>query len=395
MVTANGTRRAARLTGLAWYGSLVAVAMVIAVPVLVRLTEDETTPDIMLHAALSADMVRDGGWISYSVWYLLLQAVTLGSTELEVLRIASVVLLAVFIAVRAVVVFVIAKAVLQRPDAAWLVAIASILVMPLINPAQPHNIYLGQLTANVWHNSTNILAAPFVIALFAAAVVFLRRASHGSATVVSALAVASVLAKPNFALAFLPALGVAALVCLAQQGVAPARRAGMLAVILAPVTVLLAIQYVLVFAMEDVRSTTLEVQPFAIWSLHSGNIPLSLLLSLAGPAVALLAMDRAQRRSLPVVLAWAVVAVAIIQLSLFAEVEATGELASSANWFWGGYLAVLVLFVVSLIEVARAALARPQTRRVAVVVAVVVMGLHVISGVVYAGGIALAGNSPF
>lgn len=381
-----------------WYGSLVVVALLVAVPVFIRLTAPDATSDIMRHAELSESMVRYGGWVSYSLWYLLVQAATLGSNDPVALRVASVVLLSVLVAVRAVVVFVFARRAVGDPALSWMIAAASILVMPLLNPADPGDIFLGQIAPNVWHNSTNILAAPLALVLFAAAVAFLRTPSYASAFLLSGFALAAVLAKPNFALALLPVLAVGGAVVLWRQRVEWRKALAMAAMVLGPVLLLLALQYILVFSESGVRQKSLELRPLAVWLAHSDSIPLSLALSLAGPLAVLVAIGQARRRSVPVVLAWATVAVSVAQLSLLAEVNADGSVSTHANWFWGGYLAVMVLFVVSLIELTRAVRewrqARPRWQPAAIVVAWALMTLHLVSGLVYVVQI-LAGNPPF
>lgn len=396
MSRARQTQQARRWRVAGWYGSLAAASLLLAVPVLVRLTADGARSDIMLHAQLTDTMVRDGGWISYSVWYLIVHLATLGNDDPGALRVASVTVLAVLVAGAAAVVFAVAHKALRRPGLAWVIALSSIVVMPLLNPARPDEIYLGQLAPTVWHNSTNILAAPFALALFFCAVAFLREPGIRSAVALGGLSVVSVLAKPNFAVAFLPVLGVAAVVVLWKTRMRLGRSAVMIAAVFVPVTLLLAYQYLMVFAAGGVRETSPALRPFAEWSLHTDSIPLSLMLSLAGPLAALLAIGGERRRSLAVVLSWSTVVVAVAQLALLAEVESDGAISGHGNWFWGAHLAVLMLFVVSFVELARASLSWPQrkARRGAIVVAAALLALHVMSGVIYAVGI-IAGNQPF
>lgn len=399
----QAARRRGRPRSIHWYGSLVAVALLVSVPIFIRLTSPGATSDILRHAELSESMVRNGAWVSYSIWYLLVQVMTFGTNDPVALHVASVALLSALVAVHAVLVFFFSRRALGAPALAWMIAAASTLVMPILNPAEPDDIFMGQISPNVWHNSTNILAAPVALVLFAAAVAFLRRPGYSSAFLLAMLALASVLTKPNYALALLPVLTVVGALVLWRQRVQWRRALAMAGIVLGPVLLLLALQYFLVFSESGVRRTSNAVRPFEVWAAHSVNIPLSLVLSLVGPLAVLVAIDAARRRSVAMVLAWTTVAVSIAQFALLAEVHADNSVSTHANWSWGAHLAMMVLFVVSLVEFVRTLREpapghpwrqRATWRRVAVVIAGAVMALHVVSGIAYLVQI-LAGNPPF
>ena len=87
---------------------------------------------------------------------------------------------------------------------ASIIVIGLLVCAPLVRPWQANHIYLGQISGSVWHNPTCILCWPIVIALFFAAVEFLRMPNWQMLVAVGLLSALSVLAKPNYFLAFAP-----------------------------------------------------------------------------------------------------------------------------------------------------------------------------------------------
>ena len=93
------------------------------------------------------------------------------------------------------------------PAAALFLALALFFVAPLPKWWRPESLYLGQLSPTVWHNPTVIAALPLAVASFWAFLLPVPRRARDEC-VAGALIGLSVLAKPNFALAFLPAAGL-------------------------------------------------------------------------------------------------------------------------------------------------------------------------------------------
>ncbi len=259
-------------------------------------------------------------------------------------------------------------------------------VMPLIDPARPTSIYLGQISANVWHNSTNILAAPFAIAAFFSGIHFLRSLSLRNATFFSALMVVCILAKPNFSLAFLPVFGIAVLFLLWRNRCKVRKSLALLAIGFVPAALVLAYQYVVVYVNPSVITAKPTFAPFIVWSAFSPNIVLSIALSLIGPLLVLIALPRERRRSLPVVIGWATLLVGIVQLSILGEGLSDGKIALSGNWFWGAYTAATIVFIVSIVELFRQfrfSEGRTPGRIMTTYVAALAICGHVASGIYY------------
>ncbi|UCR89697.1 hypothetical protein [Mycetocola spongiae] len=296
-----------------------------------------------------------------------------------------VILLTGFTVLKGWVVFWIAQRYLSSPQLSTLVALVAAVAMPLIDPNNPANLYLGHLSANVWHNSTNVMVAPFAIAAFYTGILFLRKQTVRSAAVFSGLIVLSTLCKPNFSLALLPVIGIAAIIVLIQNRTAIMPALKLISIAFIPVAALLALQYTIVFLSGSVRETKLGISPFAVWSHFSDNISYFLVLSLAGPVLMLLAMTPLARRSLEIQVSWLTLLVAIAQYGLLVEVFPDGSISFEGNWTWGSYTAITVVFIFSMIFMLRQ-LDVPKLDpwpRVALFLAGLAVAAHTFSGIYY------------
>lgn len=373
------------LSSRGWLVLLCGTSVAVALPVFVRLTSAMASSDIMNHAQLAKKIVEGGQWLSYSLWYPIIYLASIGTGSYTFTRLASIGLLTLLVVAKSLTIFFVARHVLKSPQAAFVVAAGVLVAMPLLDPARPTAIYLGQIAPTVWHNSTNILAAPLAVIAFAMALKAFRLPSIRAAALLGLALVGSVAAKPNLALAFLPVAGVILLIVVIRSAQGLWRGIAMIAVAFVPPTLLLAYQYLVVFESAGITETSPGIRPFAVWSEFSPNIPLSILISLAGPLVVLLAMSPTRRRSLPVLGSWVTLAIAIIQLAMLAEMRPDGTIALSGNWFWGAYTACMIVFVVSLIELVRIWRERPASVASIMIAAcaTLFMFLHVATGLYY------------
>lgn len=256
---------------------------------------------------------------------------------------------------------------------------------PLVDPSSPHDIYLGQITATVWHNSTNIAVAPFALLAFWASMRLVARPVWRPALIAGLATALAIAFKPNFGIAMVPVLGVAVLVRLIQTRAGWRRALTVIIAAAAPPFAILIVQFASIYGGGLRREETLTIAPLAAWQLFSDNIPWSLLLSLLGVIIALIVLLALRQHTCEQMLAWAVLGLAILQLSLFAERLPDGSLAESGNWFWGAYTALMVLVLWSATAL-RASISRAGTtrRRILPIVAVGFLGLHVAAGIYYA-----------
>lgn len=365
--------------------ALAIVAVSIAAPILIRLSAPGAHSDIPAHAALAAQMVESGDWLSYTLWYPLIYISSSGSADPVLLRELSVFFLLVSVIAKTLLVYYVGWACTRRRSAAAAIAVLMLVAMPLLNPWRPHAIYLGQVTPNVWHNSTQIFALPFSLAAFVAGVALLRVPTKSRALLFGILIFTSTLAKPNYTLALLPVLGIILLWTMRSAMIRPITQLAVICLAFLPTTLLLAYQYLLVFGSEGFRQTDLVFAPLVVWKTFSANVPISIGLSIAGPLAVLLAVPRKWLRDRAMVLAWLVLAVSVLQVALLAERFKDGRISLDGNFFWGSYSAIFMLFVVSAISLARAFFDGPTSggRRAALFAAFIVLALHAGTGFYY------------
>jgi hypothetical protein len=203
-----------------------------------------------------------------------------------------------------------------------------------------NGIYLGQIAPNVWHNPTSIFAMPFVIALYWVSVRSLTDFSRKTAAGVGILMVLCILAKPNYALALSPCMG---LVFLEQRLPIVDKTLRLMAAFLLPVGVLL-VQAVLLVGSKGSTGEEMVVAPFEVWGQYSQNIPASVFVGIVFPLCVLLLYRGRFQDELGLKLAWAVLGTAVLQYSLFIE---SGARTMAGNWSWGTVFADHVLFLAS------------------------------------------------
>jgi hypothetical protein len=378
--------RALRGAGIEAPIALAILAGSIAAPILIRLSAADANSDIPAHAAMAANMVESGEWFTYTLWYPLIYIASAGSRDPALLREVSVLFLLVMVVIRAVLVYYVSWTATRQRSASAAIAMLMVVAMPLLNPWRSHQIYLGQVSPNVWHNSTQIFATPFALLAFVAAVALLRSPTARRAILFSGLILLSTLAKPNYSLALLPVLGIMLIWALVPLAIPLARKVAIVALAFVPVMLLLCSQYLVVFGQEGARKTTLTFAPLVVWGAFSPNILLSLGLSVAGPLAVLFAVPRRLQLDKAMILSWLVLMVSILQLSLFAERSDDGTINLDGNFFWGSYSSIFMLFVVSAVMLCRAYPEKASSlRRGALLAALVILTLHAATGLYYIG----------
>jgi hypothetical protein len=231
------------------------------------------------------------------------------------------------------------------------------------------------VSPNVWHNPTGVFAMPFALLLFVVGWRALEAPGTATLALTGAATVLSLLAKPNYVLAFAPCFGVAAAVALyravrARRLTVPGATVAVLAALGPPLAVLV-FQYRSAFGADAGEPGGVIFAPWAAWRQLTDNIPASLLLGIAFPVAVLGLYLRQVAGDKRLVLAWAVMAVAVGEYALLAE---SGSRFQFNNFGWGPMLADQVLFVASCGFLLR----QPASRRRQIAFAV--LGLHVASG---------------
>ena len=224
-------------------------------------------------------------------------------------------------------------------------------VLPL-DPTRYDAWLFGYFPPNQWHSPTTLFSKPFALLLLGLgpAVVWAAHGTRAGRTRMltsAALVVASVLVKPNFMMAFLPALSVLAVLHWRHTDW---RWLGL--GFATPTVAVLAWQYSVAF-IGNTDGASVILAPLHDIGLQSSTDPVTLgwrlVASVLFPltAVACFSSVRADRR---VLIGWATFVIGVAIGYLLAE---GGHLAGSGNFFWSGQLAAFVLFVASAVAVLR------------------------------------------
>jgi hypothetical protein len=331
--------------------------------------------DFMQHAAFARALCRGGGMQPHFLFELVVCGIAAPLGGGRAFELAAVAVAALAVVAKVGLTY---RRVRQAGEVgtAFLAALALLFAMPLFNWWKFPRVYLGQISPNVWHNPTAIAVLPLAMLLFSAASKTTLADPPRRLAGAGALALLNGLVKPNYLLALLPCW-LALLVACAARAPRPCRPgwrrlAVFAAAVLAPVAAL--------FAWQASRLAGsgggIEIAPLAVWRLYSPDIPASILLSLAFPLAVLVLHWAAARRQPPLLLAWSVLLVAILQMALLAE---RGPRWTHANFFWGAYAANYILFVESAVLLAAA----PRSWRTTVAWAL--LAAHAGAGLVDAG----------
>jgi hypothetical protein len=234
------------------------------------------------------------------------------------------------------------------------VAIALIVVAPInLLTLEQHNLYLGYVAINVYHNPTMVLLKPLGLLLFVAAgMIFEPKLKSNSRNLIYAsalLAIISTMAKPNFALCLLPALGLMCAYKLVRKQTVNWQL--LIWGFAVPLFFILAAQYVFTFTQGDGEgSAGVGFDPFMVMtklcSLFGKPVLLlpKFLLSILFPLVVLLLYFKAALRNNKMVLAWLIFLFgAFVTYFLYEK----GLRALHGNFTWSGQITLFVLFVSS------------------------------------------------
>jgi hypothetical protein len=217
---------------------------------------------------------------------------------------------------------------------------------------------------------------PFALGLFLVGMRVLDGNGSGPYAAVSTVMFLSLLAKPNYVLAFVPCFAVM-LAAVLWQAVRDGRLSAAAALwkgslVFAPSAALLAWQYLNLYGGSDPAGGRLLYVPLEVWKRFTkDHVRAAIGVGIAFPAIVTLLYPGAANRDRGLVLAWSVTVLGIIHFALFAE---SGDRIIHANLSWGMMLAAHVLFVVSCAFLLR------QQGVVRKCLALSVLGLHVASG---------------
>jgi len=371
-----------------WLGVVIGILTVVAIYEQVFGSHTTDITDIYDHLLVIKDMSPHGPWNLYSLYFLLVYALSFGSKDYIVLALTGTAVITASVIAKGILSYFVLRRATPNKLLAALLSLALIVVMSLPNWWKPEQLYLDKIVPTIWFNSTAMLTMPFAILLFFATIKWFNQDTIGNFCWVGLFSLLSVLTKPNYILAFLPVLGLVALV----QAAIRRNRSGFQNLLLLVGLSALVGGILYIQSTEPVssgpfgnpnaseESVHIAFAPFAVWRLYSPNVPVSLLLSVAFPLGVILLYYQEVKTDVSVLFAWGVFLVATAQYALLAE---TGERFADANWIWASNIAMYLVFLVSTVVL----LAQPRSKRFYFLGAL--LALHVAAGIYYYARVAL------
>lgn len=264
----------------------------------------------------------------------------------------------------------------KRQVLSWTATSICMIVAPILLFTLDQRLIIGYINPNLWHNPTYTLVKPFALWIFFFVIdywdkpITFRR--WISLAVMTGL---SILAKPNFILAFLPALFVTLVI---QTHSLKKLSWGMLSAMTIPAVILLLYQYSMSSAASGNQFFLIPFKA-ALYSAGSWiNMIVFYLLSILFPfLVGIFSFNKVMDK-FEFQLVWMNFVVAFLTWILFVELPYM----SSLNFGWGLNLALFLLFTYSIGWLLR----NPwwvKKRDWKTALTGVALGMHFLSGVVY------------
>ena len=246
-----------------------------------------------------------------------------------------------------------------------------------------HRLYLGYIGIATYHNPTVILLKPLALGLFLAVEGSIRRENAGARDVllVAALSALGTMAKPSFALCFLPAMTLWLVYRTATRRTGLAVSARCLAAALVPSVIILVIQYLTQYGTDGADKVIWA--PFQAIRLYVHPYPYVAafyLLSILFPLLYALLFRTPPERDSGLSLAWLSFLAGSVLLYAFAE---SGRRFSHLNFAWSAQVALFVLFVVTAAKLLESGSLRVAANRVKTIACCAALSLHTASGVIW------------
>lgn len=240
-----------------------------------------------------------------------------------------------------------------------------------------NNMLQGYIPTSAYHSPTLVLLRPLALALFLQCVRVFTTTSVSrfgliAAAVVTAL---STLAKPNYTVAIVPALGLLAGYAFIRKQ--PVNWPLLIIGIFVPAA------EILLWQLNHVRGTELGgfmIAPFAVMSIFSPTDLLpKFLLSILFPLTVTAFYWQNARRDKAMIFAWLSFAVGAFYTYFISE----SQNPSNANFTWSGQITLFILFVAAAVFFFRQNTVLFAERRFkpAFLIGMVVLGLHLVGGV--------------
>jgi hypothetical protein len=166
---------------------------------------------------------------------------------------------------------------IQNTSIIYLILLIILFIGPLCIPWYNKIIYLGQGSPNIWHNVTLWTVKPFALLTTWFSLEGLEKQNLKKLVLAIIIAIISIFAKPSFIIIFLPALLLYAFAFNEYRNPIFIKFYTILSLLS---ILVLAYQYTHAFHHKESK---IIIDFLGVWSLHSPNIAISILLALAFP----------------------------------------------------------------------------------------------------------------
>jgi hypothetical protein len=264
-----------------------------------------------------------------------------------------------------------------RQTLSWIATLVCMIVAPIILFTLGERLIVGYIKPNVWHNPTFNLLKPFALWIFFFIVDHWQESINGRQWIsLSFMTSLSILAKPNFILSFLPALGLLLLIQKRSLRRLPWK---LLTAMMIPAIILLLYQYAIKYYANS--NQQLVVIPFKAVLAYTGNafnLIFFYLLSILFPLLVSVFFRKRIEKRFEIFLVWMNFGIAMLTAILVVEQPHMG----SFNLMWGQNLASFLLFTYCLGWLLKNLRVLKQKNWQTVII-VLALSLHIISGIVY------------
>jgi len=294
--------------------------------------------DIKVHARYLISCIEQRFLPAAFGYYVVLAAVTLFSTNLQILLIGSGVVLGAALAVRYYITFVALRKYTSQPSSpehyrCWVLPACSLGLIILFCPPMPNEYWMGSnFPPNLWHNSTYVFLMPFALLLFMRSQDYLEGGNERVLAGISLLVVINLLIKPSFFFCFAP---IFPLFALTNFGMSRRFWLALTPVLIG--VIVLGVQYLIIYKSDaydllaDAGGASISLGWFYPWSYYAENIPLVLLNSLLLPLSFLAFYPHIFVRNPRVLYA---AALTVVGVAIYAFVYETGPRALHGNFGW-------------------------------------------------------------
>ena len=216
-----------------------------------------------------------------------------------------------------------------------LTLITIVFIGPMLFPKYEYIIYAGKGSPNIWHNITIWMVKPFAFASVIFTILAIDKDRTFFYTIAFIMAILSIFAKPSFIIMFLPSLLLLALIHKIKS-----KKFFFFFTLLSVISIgILLYQFSNTFAESEVT-----LIPFAVWSLSSRNIALSILLGLLFPILYTIFSKKISYDKL-YQLSWMQVIIGIVFYALFAQ---SGIQFTHANFSWSYMIAMNFIYIITI-----------------------------------------------